>query len=65
LVNQEKFHLQTSFCDFEPLKKRYRQNSERMFENVKENVPSNPSLNFVLNFLLESKNIKQIFGVEI
>jgi len=39
-----------------------KKNSERMFENVKENVPANPSLKFVHNFLLESPNLKRIFG---
>jgi len=42
--------------------KRYGQNSEKMYENVKKNPPI-PSLNFVHNFLLEA--FKRILEDEI
>jgi len=65
LLNQSKFHLQKSVCDFDSQIKSYGWNSEKMFENVKENVPSKPSLDFVHNFWLVSWIIKCIFKYEI
>jgi len=65
LGNQVQFLLKKSVCDLETPIKSYRQNSERVFENVQKNAPSKPSLNFVYNFWLESPNYKRIFGDEI